>query len=569
MPRYLLIPNRESAPTDPPGIVPLMGRTQPPPPEWAPPELSPFPTADGGRDPSTSFPDPFYRKEAMASAIRRGSGEYLVLWRTAVRALAGGLLRLEPVDLSRRGAFGRSLSRLRPERRFICLLYGKVHDTERLFALTDPDTLLWPAARRSAADWAAIERQVDSLPPDQDPIRLLADWRAALRQARSWEPSMAPWQRAMDLLLESAPGSPDLGWYREHARGEGPVGLSLPEDGRLRAAPCWFPVASPDWGRLVRRLATCSFGPDARGRLVARDRNGAEQLRLHLPVGLEGVERSHAGPGRLERCSGHPPAWGEAVSLAASDGLFRSAGAAVYPNRGLSVADIQRRPYLYCDPVRVLVGALGPAGLPPASLAEGAPASYGRSALQQALSRGLRLPEPAQVQERPGSGFVFVHDSGTALVYLEGEVSWPILELSRLGQVLWHAFQRELRAEGGPRPRLIFARSGEEVLALAPDGRMEVATAELDPLDEALRSRLSPRQASLQRFARAWSLADRAPTGGSSLDRLLAAGAWAFVHHLTGRAPHANGPLSGEVLRWPIGGDGLSLPLDIVTRVSP
>ena len=363
MPAIPLLPHMDADPTRKPGFADFLDDGRPLPREWEVRDLPPLLEA-GQRDPATAFPDPFFRKEALADAIRRGRGEYLNHWKFMVGALAAGLFRVQPVDLATYGAFGRCVTALHPERRMLSLVYAHLGNGWRLVGLTDPDVLLWPAARRTRQEWTELKGQARKLATERNPMDLLADLRGGMRRQRLWAPDRVLWMRALDLMLRGRAASEGLVHLQEHSRGVGPFLLSLPHDDKLALQPVYFPVMEPGWAGQVRQLATMRFSRDADGHLLGRDAKGIAQVRIRLPRGLNERERRLMGLGLVDRLTDHPPDWGDTVTLAHEDGLFQSLGSDLYPPQRLDPLRIRQQPWRHPDPIRVLVGAVGSAGLP-------------------------------------------------------------------------------------------------------------------------------------------------------------------------------------------------------------
>jgi hypothetical protein len=354
----------------------------------------------------------------------------------------------------------------------------------------------------------------------------------------------------LDALLGDRLPSEGLVQLRQHSLAVGPIPLRLGKE----VAAVYLPTASPGAGALLRRLAMARFGRDRQGDLVARDRAGQAQLRLRLPGGLDDEDRKRWGLGVVERLDGAPPDWSEAVTLHAPDGLFAAAGPALFPPQGLDVAEIWRLPFCFPDPLRVLVDALGEAGLPAAAARGAAGVGYSPEALQQSLLRGWRLPQARELRANPGQGFVF---GRAPQVQAYVEQPGAVMDLAPIGAALFLAFQGGLQA----RPDGLF-RGSERVLFV--DGtRLRAEPEALDPLDEATREELrGRRRGQLQRFCRAWSLHEAPAAAGEALLDLLRAAAWAFAAWV--EPPFANGPKARRSLRWALGDPfgPIELPVD-------
>ena len=551
MARLVLAPNLQISAAEAIGPLPLVGEGRPPPAEWRPPPLSLQAPPGSSRDPATSLPDPFYRREATALALRGAGGEALAAWGVAVRALAAGLLRVEPLDLAEgQGAFGRALARMHPSRRRLCALHARLPGGERIVAISDEELLLWPAARLGPGDWAALNRELGALPPGRDPLALLADLRACLVAAHLFGPERPLWMSGLDAILGDRLASEGLVHLRQHSLAVGPIPLRLGKE----AAAVYFPTASPGAGALLRRLAMARFGRDRQGDLLARDRAGQAQLRLRLPGGLDDEDRKRWGLGVVERLDSAPPDWSESVTLHAADGLFASAGPALYPPQGLDVAELWRLPFCFPDPLRVLVDALGEAGLPAAAARGASAVGYSPEALQQSLLRGWRLPQARELRASPGLGFVF---GRAPQVQAYVEQPGAVMDLAPIGAALFAAFGGGLSA----RPDGLFR--GSERLLFVENLRLRAEIEAMDPLDEATRSGLRSRQrAQVQRFCRAWSLHEAPAAAGEALVDLLRAAAWAFAAWV--EPPFPNGPRAHRSLRWALGDPfgAIELPVD-------
>jgi hypothetical protein len=570
MPVYRLVPTETKGEDSAPGPVEFFGKRFGPPKDnkWSVGELEVVLDPDRGRQPATSFPDPFFRREAMAAAIDTLKGPYLEHWNTLCQALAAGLLRVVPVDLlGSYGALGKCFVSLHGDRRFLSLLYASIDGRSRLVAVSDPEVLLWPAARGRKEEWAALKQQLQQATPERRPQELLADLRGLLRESKCWDPERIRWMRALDHLLGTRPPSADFGLYKEHARGVGPLALNLPQPAdpkKQEQKPLYFPTMVPNWAGLVRKLASLSFTDESAQSLDGRDRNGLVQLRVSLPAGITEDEKRYGGLGVVERLTEHPPTWPKGVNLRGPEGLFRKAGSALYPSGALDPLAIRRLPVLHPDPVRVMVTALGAAGLPDQTLdaSAGKPVSYGGQAIARALQGGFSLPDPAAIRDGDGGGFVLYGDSGEAKVYVERGAPMRIHELRDIGWVLWSTFVREpVEAEQGQQPALLM--DGTPALRQGSDGRIEARLEHLVELDEEEREQAARRVATLQRFAASWQLQAEPASTGRSIRELLAAAAFAWVQWVTGKAPFRNGPRAKEELEWTLRGQRLiKLPND-------
>ncbi|MCB9743519.1 MAG: hypothetical protein H6741_05790 [Alphaproteobacteria bacterium] len=563
MATYPLLPYSKVMPNEQPGVTTVWAQAAPAR-EWQPPDLDPFHKADEGRDPATSFPDPFYRREATRLALQRADGPYHRLWGIATQALASGLLRVEMVDLANdRGALGRALLRLHPERRFLAHFYGEVKGQRLLFALGDPEILLWPAARRLPEQWSELERQVDAA--ETHPRAVLADLAATLRAAGAWNPEAVLWQRAISLMLDGMAPTPGLSTYREHSRSVGPFPLRLTWEGHDEIVPVWWPVYERGWGQEILRLASMRLRVEGDAALAAQGSQPA-RLRVHLPGGTDDAA-IFKGRGVVSRVGSEPLVPVTGVTLAEADGLFDVLGRTVYPDHALEVAEVRRWPMRHPDPVRVLVDALGAVGLPARALKGGvAGASYGQAAVLGALQGGRRLPSADELI-RDGGGFVLRNPHGPDQLFLDHAERYGVTELTELGWVLWEAFLGSVTV--GSADVKTDLRIGSTVqLRVRRDGRPEPL--ELPPLDAELKAEVGRRLATLQRFARAWSLEGTTPVSGEAPAQLLAAAAAAWVRWATGAEPFPNGPPARDHLRWPLPGanEDTRLPVDPVGRAT-
>ncbi|MCB9762455.1 MAG: hypothetical protein H6739_21840 [Alphaproteobacteria bacterium] len=558
MPSYPLLPYSDAMANESPGIYGIW-RGSGPTRAWQPGDLPPFVDPARGRDPATSFPDPFYRREATRLAIQRGQGEYLRLWTVGLKALVSGLLEVEVIDLlTQRGALGEALCRLHPERRFLPHFYGTVNGQRLIFALGDPDTLMWPAARRTAEQWRDLERQVDAA--DRHPLAVLADLAALLRQAEAWHPQEVVWIRGLAALVDGMAPSAGLRTYAHDTRAVGPLPLRVRRDGKNELRPVYFPVYEQGWSAEILRLATMRFEAKD-GAVFASQGTQPPRLRIGLPPGSSDAAAAYQSLGVVTRLRADRALPDGGLTLSEADGLFDALGRVVYPDHALDVAEIRRAPFLHPDPVRVLVGALGPVGLPARALVGGAGASYGQAAVAAVLRDGGRLPGPDELMAQ-GGGFVLRSPYGPPQVYLDDPDRYGISELCALGWVLWEAFLGSVQI--GAEADL---RMGSTVqLAVRRDGRPEAL--EVPNLDADLRADTARRLATLQRFARAWTLDQPVHNAGDRVNELLRASAAAWVRWATGQAPFANGPASTRSLSWapPGAAEPIRIPLDLTAR---
>lgn len=558
MTSFPLIPHADSLANEPPGLQPLW-RESGPGRAWRPGELNPFPDPAKGRDPATSFPDPFYRREATRLAIAEAAGGYWRLWCVGLRALASGLLSVEVIDLSRqRGELGKALARLHPERRFLAHFFANVGGQRVLMALGDPELLLWPTARRSAEQWAELERQVDAT--EHLPLAVLNEWRELMRQAEAWDDKAIPWMRGLSQLLGPTGPGGEARSYHEDARAVGPLPLLVRQDGKPAQVPVYVPVYERGWAAEVRLLASMALVP-VEGGLDGRQGSQPARLRLIIPGGSTDEAAIYQGLGLVRRLRTDRPESPQRVSLGDADGLFDLAGRALYPDQALEISAIQRHPWRYPDPVRVLVRALGAAGVPARSLRGPAPASLGQRAVMGALLRGGALPTPESILQ-DGGGFVLRIPGAVPQLYVDDPDRFGVAELRELGWVLWELFLGEAR----PGPEGTVTLGATVQLRVRRDGRPEAV--DVPPLDEALRAETRDRLATLQRFARAWSLGKAAPHQGERPSELLRAAAHAWVRWCTGADPFPNGPLSQRVESLTLNGESIRLPCDIAARTA-
>lgn len=558
MTSFPLIPHADSLANEPPGLQALWRDTGPGRP-WRPGELNPFPDPAKGRDPATSFPDPFYRREATRLAIAEAAGGYWRLWCVGVRAVASGLLSVEVIDLSRqRGELGKALAKLHPERRFLAHFFANIGGQKTLMALGDPELLLWPAARRTPEQWAELERQVDAT--ERLPLAVLGEWRELMRQAETWDDKGILWMRGLSQLLGPTGPGGEARVYHEDSRATGPLPLRLRRDGKEAQVPVYVPVYERGWAAEVRLLASMAFTP-VEGGLDGRQGSQPARLRVVIPGGSTDEAAIYQGLGLVRRLRTDRPETPQRVSLGDADGLFDLAGRALYPDHGLEIAAIQRQSWLYPDPVRVLARALGAAGVPARALRGAPPASLGQRAVMGALLRGGSLPTPEAIL-RDGGGFVLGSPGAVPQLYVDDPDRFGVAELRELGWVLWEVFLGE--AKPGPEGTITIGSTVQ--LRVRRDGRPEAV--DVPPLDEALRAEAQRRLATIQRFARAWSLTESASKQGAHAAELLRAAAHAWVRFVTGAAPFPNGPLSERAELLTLNGESLRLPCDIAARTA-
>jgi hypothetical protein len=538
MPLFPLAPNLPSAPgADPTTPQPVMGddATLRPPVDWSPrPEKMPaFPDA-GARDPATSFPTPFYRMEATKAAIER-DGELFAIWSQAVLALAGGLFEVKIASVAGLGAFGACLARLDAHRRHLPLLSATVGGRRQVMAVGDPETLVWPHVRRTAAEWNELQPLIANR--DRYARAVLADLRAIVQAANEWS-SAIPWMRGLDRLLD-APASSDGRAYHD-ARGEGPFTLMLGGQGEPKPVPVYFPVFDRDGAALVRRFANLTYTASA-GFVTGVDANRVAQIRIASPSVADPVA---AGLGVWSRVGNTPPEWPAVDQLTLDEpaGLFKALPA-LYPSGRYALTDLVRTPYRFADPVRVLARAIGSAGVPTHAIAGQAPGTYGRSAIVHALTSGQPLPDAEYLAKTPGAGFVLRRDGETPVLWVESsDVDGPA-DLRGLGYALWMYFTGAANE----------IRGGPETSIGAPDGRLawwRGNRIESEAVPEGARALAHKRLATLQRFARAWDLAGPAPASGKTARDLFRAAAAAWVRFCTGRDPFPNGPASRVRADW-------------------
>lgn len=498
---------------------------------WRPPKpvANPDPAK---RDPSTSYPTPFYRVEAVRRALKDlEDTEVFKRWTNTLLAVVGGLFRLESIALDKDGgAFGKVLAAADGDRKQIVTCRFTLRGQERLVAISDPEVGFWPAARLSPEDWQTVDQEIHSVRGSA--LALLADLRQAMRAADAWTP-IIPWMLGVDRIIGEAVG--DGKAWATHGRGEGPFRLKVLRSGAPAIEDLYLPVWSEGWGLRIRTFVHMNFASD-RGVVKVRDANNRDQYEVIVPGGP-----ARRGKGVVTAVGTAPPSVDTArLNLEGPTGLF-AALSTLFPGSAqakVDPLDVNQRPWTHPDVVRVLVHSLGPAGMPADRVAGGAGGHYGNTSILACCLADADLPSPQALLN--GDGFVQVGKPGTeAELYVD--IAGGPQELRRMGQALWSIFIGDL-SDGSA----VLERAGERIEALA----------ELDAagVDEA---RL--RVATLQRFARAWRLtmAKRETTGDQAA--LLRSAAWAWIQHVSGEPPFPNGPVGARVVSW----SGLSLPVDV------
>lgn len=467
-------------------------------------------------------------------------------------ALVTGHLQVRTLDLTQEGPFGQRLAAMDGDRRFLSLLTARVKDADLVFAVTDPDTLLWPAARRTAAEWEVLRGRVQAQEPDA--LHVLADFLAVLQDVDRYSPDIT-WMRGLAAFLGAAGAEPtaDRRAYWEEARGEGPFPLLVQKAGTPTVQPVYFPTFAPQWGTNIRRLTTLRFArPAAPGQpYQAKNQRGMPAFTISTAQSADGAAEALRGAGLVREVPGHVEAWPPwtQTTMHEEDGLFNALKGVVYTT-GLTATAAVQEPYAWPDPVRILVHLLGPAGLPMDRRQGGL--VFGSTAIARALSTGIRLPDASTLQAE--RAFLYKNH----LVWLEDD-RLGVTELRELGQVLWETFLGHV-TPGTHKGDPTLEAGGEPLLRIPRDGRPVVQSF----LDDATLAEVRKRAATLQRFARAWDLRGAPPTAGSNLSDLFKAAAHAWVRWATGAAPFPNGPRSDRTLEWSLEpGQAVRLPLDV------